>query len=103
MPQNGYWIECIPVCTGSTEPAENAGPLYHASIAAIPEAGVTAKTPDTAIQELRDKLLTLRHDYCQRGKDLPAHDNPVQPPRNLRSTKGWISVYVKMVDCCKVI
>jgi predicted RNase H-like HicB family nuclease len=105
VPQNGYWIECIPVATGDSDKDDGQGAdgLYRAEIASIPEANALAKTPDKAIQELRDKLSALRHDYCTRGKDLPEHDNPVRPPRNSKSTKGWISVYVQMNDCCKNI
>ncbi len=95
MPQNGYWIECVPIGTSDTNKD-----LYHAVIASIPEAKVTATSPDMAIQELRDKLLALRHDYCVQGRMLPEHDNPVRPPRNSKSTKGWISIYVKMTECC---
>jgi hypothetical protein len=74
--------------------------LYSAAIASIPEAKVFATTPDKAIQELRDKLKALRHDYCVRGKELPEHDNPIRPPRNMHSVKGWISVYIQMSECC---
>lgn len=103
MPQNGYWIECIPVETGNNDlnTSEDDCGLYRAAIASIPEASVLATSPDSAIEELRNKLAALRHDYCTRGKNMPEHDNPVSPPRNPRSTKGWISVYVKMNDCCK--
>ena len=101
MPQNGYWIECIPVTVGDTDKEKGDGcGMYRAAIASIPEANVLAKTPDSAIQQLRDKLAAVRHEYCQRGKTLPEHDNPINPPRNPRSTKGWISIYVKMNDCC---
>ena len=105
MPQNGYWIECVPVTTGKDESdkAKEEAVLYKAVIASIPEAEALAGTPDKAIQDLRDKLASLRHDYCSRGKDLPEHDNPVRPPRNFKATKGWISVYVKMTECCKNI
>lgn len=101
VPQNGYWIECVPVTMGNTDQAkENEGAMYRAAIASIPEANVLARSPDSAIQQLRDKLASVRHEYCKNGKDLPAHDNPVKPPRNSKSTKGWISIYVKMNDCC---
>lgn len=101
MPQNGYWIECVPVSNGDNDQKANDGaPLYRAQIAAIPEAQVLAQTPDSAIQQLRDKLAAVRHDYCTKGKNLPEHDNPISPPRNNKSVKGWISVYVKMSDCC---
>lgn len=99
MPQNGYWIECIPVSGENCDQIDNT--LYSAEIASIPEAKVFATTPDKAIQALRDKLKALRHDYCMRGKDLPEHDSPVSPPRNMCSVKGWISVYVQMSDCCR--
>ena len=106
MPQNGYWIECVPVSNGDDSQSQDAqeadmSNLYRAVISSIPEAKMLAQTPDKAIQGLRDKLIALRHDYCRQGKQLPDHDNPVRPPRNLSSTKGWISVYVKMAECCK--
>lgn len=100
MPQNGYWIECTPVVNGDNEVKDGDSALYRAAIASIPEANVLAKTPDGAIQQLRDKLAAVRHDYCTKGKNLPEHDNPISPPRNNKSVKGWISVYVKMNDCC---
>ncbi len=104
MPQNGYWVECVPVLGENLDETSTDGAgLYLAAIASIPEARVIAKTPENAIQQLRDKLASVRHEYCQSGKDLPAHDNPVRPPRNTRLTKGWISVYVKMADCCRNI
>lgn len=102
MPQNGYWIECIPVTVGDTIDLNKADSsrMYRAAIASIPEANVLAQTPDSAIQQLRDKLASVRQEYCKRGKDLPAHDNPITPPRNSKSTKGWISVYINMNDSC---
>ena len=105
MPQNGYWIECIPVSSLETDgdtklKSGEAADLYRAEIASIPEARVTAKTPDGEIQQLRDKLASVRHDYCTRGKNLPEHDNPITPPRNNKAVRGWISIYVKMSDCC---
>ncbi len=105
MPQNGYWIECIPVTVGdsdqkSDQKADDKCRMYRAVIASIPEANVLAPSPDSAIQQLRDKLASVRHEYCRTGKNLPAHDNPVKPPRNLKSTQGWISIYVKMAGCC---
>ena len=102
MPQNGYWIECIPVIAEDMDQEKgDSSRMYRAAIASIPEANVLANTPDSAIQELRDKLASVRHEYCERGKMLPEHDNPVKPPRNFKSTKGWISIYVKMTDCCQ--
>lgn len=103
MPQNGYWIECIPVATGNDDlkNGEEIASLYRAVIASIPEASVEAKTPDTAIQALRDKLANLRHDYSKRGQSLPEHDNPIRPPRNMKAVKGWISLYVQMSDNCE--
>jgi len=111
MPQNGYWIECIPIATGDAIRDKNIEDFqrlteegvqkYRAIIASIPEAKVLADTPDQAIQKLRDKLNSLRHDYCVRGQSLPAHDNPIRPPRNITSVRGWMSVYVQMADCCK--
>lgn len=100
MPQNGYWIECIPVSTGQND---NGANLYEAKICSIPEAKATADTPEHAIQELRNKLAALRHDYCTKGKNLPEHDNPILPPRHKASHKGWISIYVKMNDCCQMM
>lgn len=105
MPQNGYWIECIPVSNEDVSQGKNieeiGADLYSAAIASLPEVRVFASSPERAIQELRDKLKALRHDYCVQGRELPAHDNPIRPPRNPRSTKGWISVYVQMTECCK--
>jgi hypothetical protein len=98
MPQNGYWIECTPV---SPEQNNDAVDLYEAMICSIPEAKATADTPDNAIQELRNKLTDLRHDYCMRGKKLPEHDSPISPPRHNTPYKGWISIYIKMTDCCQ--
>lgn len=99
MPQNGYWIECIPVSMGQEN--DGAGFQYEAMICAIPEAKAIASTPDNAIQELRNKLQTLRHEYCSQGRNLPEHDSPIRPPRHLASHQGWISVYVKMSECCQ--
>ena len=103
MPQNGYWIECIPVSAGQENiKGSNIYPAcYEAKICSIPEAIATADTPDSAIQKLRDKLAGLRHDYCMKGKELPAPDSPIRPPRHTVNHQGWISVYVKMNDCCQ--
>lgn len=92
MPQNGYWIECIPL---------NETDLYEATICSIPDAKIRAKSPDIAIQKLRDRLASLRHEYCTQGRVLPEHDNPVIPPRGSCNQRGWISVYVQMVECCR--
>lgn len=101
MPYNGYWIECVPVASGDNEHIDNvtAEASYSAAVASIPEAKVFADTPDHAIQQLRDKLKALRNEYTSRGKELPEHDNPVRPPRNIGTVRGWISVYVKMGEC----
>lgn len=101
MPQNGYWIECVPVTKNGNEAQEDIDLLYSAMISSIPETKTYAPTPDKAIQKLRDKLAALRHDYCLQGKELPEHDNPIRPPRNISSVRGWISVYVQMNECCK--
>jgi hypothetical protein len=105
MPQNGYWIECIPVSTGQTliDKSDSEPVCYEAKICSIPEATATADTPDSAIQKLRNKLAGLRHDYCVKGKSLPEPDSPIRPPRHTASGKGWISIYVKMNDCCQNI
>jgi hypothetical protein len=100
MPYNGYWIECIPVTNGDAEHISNTSDTsYQAEVASIPEAKVFADTPDHAIQQLRDKLKALRSEYRSHGKEMPEHDNPVRPPRNMGSIRGWISVYVKMGEC----
>jgi predicted RNase H-like HicB family nuclease len=105
MPKNGYWIECIPIGANTAESPAGLNTdkdfIYHATIPSFPEAKASASSPDKAIQALRDKLATLRHEYCTQGRSLPEHDNPVSPPRNFKSTQGWISVYVKMSECCK--
>lgn len=101
MPQNGYWVECIPLSSGKDN--NGVASLYEAVICSIPEAKATASTPDNAIQELRQKLASLRHDYCVQGKTLPEHDSPIRPPRHTVSHQGWISIYVKMNDCCQNI
>lgn len=101
MPQNGYWIECVPVTVGDADKEKNdSSRMYQAAIASIPEANVLAKTPDSAIQQLRDKLTAVRQEYYKRGQVMPAHDNPIIPPRNPKAAKGWISVYVKLNDSC---
>lgn len=103
MPQNGYWIECIPVTNGDLIKNNMVEDCkgYSASIATIPEAKVTAESPDKAIQLLRDKLTSLRHRYCTEGRTLPAHDSPIIPPRGRCNINGWISVYVQMAECCQ--
>ncbi len=106
MPQNGYWIECVPVSRGQNNGVEEINEeecLYEAMICSIPEAKATARTPDSAIQELRNKLKSLRHEYCMQGKALPEHDSPIQPPRCTASHQGWIYVYVKMTECCQSV
>ena len=102
MPQNGYWIECIPVLSDNEELAKSDEKCqYRATVAALPEVKACASTPDQAIQKLRDKLKTLKSDYSEKGRHLPEHDNPISPPRNRRSVKGWISVYVQMNENSK--
>jgi predicted RNase H-like HicB family nuclease len=102
MPQNGYWIECVPVTNEDEElakPSEEG--QYRAMVAALPEVRACAPTPDQAIQKLRDKLKALKCNYHNEGRLLPEHDNPISPPRNRRSIKGWISVYVQLNENCK--
>lgn len=112
MTQNGYWIECIPVLAGkpisekdnsnTSSDATAFTDLYSATVASIPEAKVFGHTPEKAIQALRDKLHSLRHTYSAEGRHLPEPDNPVRPPRGLRSNRGWISVYVRMTESCEI-
>lgn len=101
MPRNGYWIECIPV-SGERKTIEdnNVEPLYRAIISSIPEAKVTGESPDEAINKLRAKLKALNRYYRMTGKSWPERDNPVSPPRNLSSVRGWISVYVQIAENC---
>ena len=99
MPQNGYWIECVPVSNDDKDVKTGMNSfLYQAMIAAIPEIKALARTPHNAIEELRAKLDSLRTDYDRMGKHLPEHDNPIRPPRYSRSVKGRISVYVNVGD-----
>ncbi|MDD3020236.1 MAG: hypothetical protein PHX61_04550 [Alphaproteobacteria bacterium] len=115
MPQNGYWIECIPVkiATGTLGLTENEsavidqgdrnnyqGDQYRAILSSIPDLNVVAQSPDQAIDKLRHKLRALGRYYRMTGRILPESDNPVRPPKNLRSVHGWISVYVQFTEKC---
>lgn len=112
MPRNGYWIECVPVSTTGNGSLKNetsqpspdnrekgAGSGYRAVVSSIPGLDVVAQTPDQAIDKLRQKLVALKK--ASSGSDpLPETDNPVRPPKNLRSVPGWISVYLQFSDQC---
>ena len=115
MPQQGYWIECIPLHSVNSEHiqklqlqnladlAENqnaSGDLYSATAESFPDLVVTASTPDKAIEKLRNRLRKVRDDYQLTGKVLPELDNPVRPPQRLRQIQGWISVYVDITAQC---
>jgi len=73
---------------------------YRAVFSSIPDLDVVAKTPDQAIDRLRQKLQALGRYYRMKGQHLPESDNPVRPPKNLRSVQGWISVYVQFTETC---
>lgn len=101
MPKNGYWIECAPVATeclsiGNMMEVEE----YKASLPAIPDINVVAKSPDQAIDRLRRKLKALKRYYQMTGKELPEKDNPITPPRQKGGCRngGRISVYVQVGD-----
>lgn len=96
MPKNGYWIECVPICREANQSGEDY--LYNASIRSFPEIKVTAHSPEQAIARLRFKLRALRRYYRMIGRPLPEMDNPVQPPSRLRSVRGWISIYIQMLE-----
>jgi hypothetical protein len=96
MPKNGYWIECIPVCREANQNGEEF--FYNASVHSFPEIKVTADSPERAIAKLRFKLRAIRRYYQMIGRSLPEMDNPVRPPSRLRSVRGWISVYIQMVE-----
>ncbi len=106
MPKNGYWIECVPLSSVNSEDMarrlshnENLSPdLYAASVEHFPDLSVTASSPDAAIEQLRNRLKSIRNDYSKTGKILPDLDNPVRPPQRLRKLQGWISVYVEVSE-----
>jgi len=98
MPKNGYWVECIPLQEDAIQQTAGNG-LYSASSSSFPELTETAPSPDQAIEKLRDRLRTIRQQYQVTGKILPEMDNPVNPPKRLRSVQGWISVYIELQDC----
>lgn len=114
MPKNGYWIECVPISSLNFTEDNNgsrftlshrlsantdcAADLYAASTEQFPDLSVTAPSPDAAIEQLRNRLKSIRDDYQKTGKLLPDLDNPVNPPRRLRKFQGWISVYIEVVD-----
>ncbi len=106
MPRNGYWIECIPVSQLQEISQVASGDssfsieLYRAVFSSIPDLDVVARTPDQAIDRLRQKLQALGRYYRMKGEHLPESDNPVRPPKNLRSVQGWISVYVQFSETC---
>lgn len=106
MPRKGYWIECVPVNNSDLMidhlefSDEQTQELYKAILSSIPDLNVVADTPDQAIERLRRKLRALNRYYKMKGQDLPEMDNPVRPPRNLRSVQGWISVYVQFSEGC---
>ncbi len=101
MARNGYWIECVPLSTGEAHVTPGlSNEKYRAVLSALPDLNVTAQTPDLAIDRLRHKLKALQRYYRIKGKILPEGDNPVNPPRNLRSVQGWISVYVQFAENC---
>ncbi|HNQ91553.1 MAG TPA: hypothetical protein PKI93_01325 [Alphaproteobacteria bacterium] len=104
MPRNGYWIECVPLSDKPSVPdlpIEQYVEQYRAVFSSIPDLDVVAQTPDQAIDRLRHKLQALGRYYRMKGRDLPESDNPVRPPRNLRSVQGWISVYVQFSENCQ--
>jgi len=82
--------------TGNVQESEER---YSAIISSIPEISVEADSPGVAIERLQMKLRALSRYYRMSGKMMPELDNPVQPPRNRGSARGWISVYVRVVDC----
>ncbi|MEK7801416.1 MAG: hypothetical protein AAB276_03080 [Pseudomonadota bacterium] len=103
MPVNGYWIECVPITKhiGEDESVNlTASGLYNARLATLPDVNVMASSPDQAINRLRQKLRALSRYYRIKGQDLPAMDNPVQPPRTVDAMRGWISVYVQVENIC---
>ena len=122
MPQNGYWIECVPIKLATDTLDENSqfecqngeqikrsltngdGVIteaqYRAVISSFPELDVVAQSPDQAIDKLRHKLRALSRYYRMTAKSFPERDNPVRPPKNLRSVQGWISVYVQFSEQC---
>lgn len=98
MPRNGYWIECIPLAGDQAN--QNLEPdLYRASVSSFPDISETAKSPDQAIEKLRDRLKNIRQQYHTTGQLLPEMDNPVRPPTRLRAIQGWISVYINVGEC----
>ncbi|MDY0029729.1 MAG: hypothetical protein RBR86_07285 [Pseudobdellovibrionaceae bacterium] len=114
MPQNGYWIECVPIKLAAdtlelTRELHHNGKhialnasdgQYRAVFSSIPELDVVAQSPDVAIDMLRQKLRALSRYYRMTGRSFPERDNPVHPPKNLRSVQGWISVYVQFSEKC---
>lgn len=99
MPRNGYWIECVPL-NDRPSVSDLSDEKYRAVFSSIPDLDVVAQTPDQAIDRLRQKLQALGRYYRMKGQNLPESDNPVRPPRNLRSVQGWISVYVQFGENC---
>ena len=105
MPRNGYWVECIPL-DGEQSNQNLGADLYSASVSSFPELTETAPSPDMAIEKLRSRLKKIRQQYATADKRLPEMDNPVSPPKRLRSIHGWISVYINVGEregicaCC---
>ena len=97
MPRNGYWVECVPLA-GDQANQNLTADLYSASVSSIPELTETAPSPDQAIEKLRARLRAIRRQNGVSGQIMPELDNPVRPPKRLRSISGWISVYINVGD-----
>ncbi len=94
MAGKGYWVECIPV--GNTTNQNLNCDLYAASVEGFPDADVTGHSPDAAIEKLRAKLAKIKAYYELNGQDLPKEHSPISPKGSMRSTLGWMSVYVNV-------
>jgi len=93
MVDNGYWVECFPVSNS------NVGPdLYSATTEAFPKVSCTGTSVDSAIENIRKRLDTIRKSYEERGMVLPSAHSLSSPTKHHRQEQKWMSVYVTLDD-----